>query len=151
MKIFSYSSPVAALTNIVVVMIIFFAPMLGKAEVETISAKDDYVTCWKQPCVRVAGSEWSEKNPNGVAVSVRMGVKPAVTDDQIKMVLANDLKKHGVKNIKFFYEQNDAVASGIALHVRGGTDGVFTISNVREEIPPIARRALNKNEIFRDG
>ncbi|MEW7988297.1 MAG: hypothetical protein AB2805_07425 [Candidatus Thiodiazotropha sp.] len=117
---------------------------------QTVSAKDDYITCWKQPCVRVAGSKWSEENPNGVAVSVRMGVKPAVTDDQIKMVLTHDLRKHGVKLIKFFYEQNDAIASGIALHVRGGTDGLFTISNVRKQIPSIARRALNNNPLFKD-
>lgn len=118
-------------------------------EPKTVSAKDDYITCWKQPCVLVAGSEWSEKNPNGVGIAVRMGVKPAVTDAQMKMVLTHDLKKYGVNNIKFFYEQNDAVASGITLHVRGGTEGVFTIGNVREQIPSIAKRALNDNPLFR--
>ena len=118
------------------------------ADTETISAKEDYVTCWKQPCVLTAGSEWSEKNPNGVAVAVRMGLKSAATDDQIKMVITHDLKKYGVENIKFFYEQNDAPASGIFLHVRGGTEGIFTISDVRQNIQSIASRALNKNSLF---
>jgi len=121
------------------------------AEPESVSAKDDYVTCWKQPCVLAAGSEWSEKNPNGVGVAVRMGTQPAATDDQIKMVLMRDLQKHGVSEIKFFYEQNDAVASGITFHIRGGTEGVFTIGNVREKIPALARRALNENPLFKSG
>lgn len=131
----------------VVLMATFLVPVYGEDK-ETISAKDDYITCWKQPCIYTAGSEWSEKNPNGVAVAVAMGTKSAATDDQIKMVLTHDLKKHGVKNIKFFYEQNDAPASGIVLHVRGGSDGIFTISDVRQNIPAIARRALNENPVF---
>lgn len=131
----------------IVLMVALFAPAYS-AEQTTISAKNDYIPCDVQPCVDVAGSEWSEQNPNGVAVAVRMGIKSAATDDQIKMVLMHDLKKHGVKNIKFFYEQNDAPASGIFLHVRGGTEGLFTIANVRKHIPSIARRALNNNPVF---
>jgi len=131
----------------VVFMVVFLAPVYS-AEQANISAKNDYIPCDVQPCVKVAGSEWSEQNPNGVAVAVRMGIKSAATDDQIKMVLTHDLKKNGVKNIKFFYEQNDAPASGILLHVRGGTEGLFTIENVREHIPSIARRALNENPLF---
>ena len=131
----------------VVLMVVFLAPTYS-AEQATISAKDDYISCWKQPCVDVAGSEWSEKNPNGVGISVRMGIKPAVTDAEIKMVLTHDFKKYGVQNIKFFYEQNDAPASGIFLHVRGGLEGPFLIDTVRQQIPFIARRALNINPLF---
>ncbi|MCP5244905.1 MAG: hypothetical protein H6937_02595 [Burkholderiales bacterium] len=112
------------------------------------SVQNDYIPCDVQPCVDIAGSEWSEKNPNGVAVGVAMGIKPAVTDAEIKMVLTHDLTKHGVKNIKFFYEQNDAPASSITLHVRGGLEGPFTIDTVRQQIPSIARRALNTNPLF---
>ena len=93
----------------------------------------------------MAGSEWSEKNPFGVAVSVRMGTRPAVTDDQIKMVLTRDFQHHGIEQIRFFYESHDAVASVITLHVRGGTEGPFVIGNVRQEIEMIARRAKNQN------
>ena len=135
--------------SLVFVFIAFFTPV-PKAKAEKITAKDDYIPCDVQPCVTIAGSEWSERNPNGVAVGVAMGTKPAVTDSQIKQVLMQDLKKYGVKRVKFFYEQNDAVASGITLHVRGGTEGVFTIANVRQKIPAIAKRALNSDPIFRD-
>ncbi len=121
---------------------------IALAQDQLLSAKDDYITCWKQPCVRVAGSEWSEKNPNGVGISVRMGTQPAVTDDQIKTVLTRDFKKHGMTNIKFFFEQNDAPASGIAFHIRGGMEGLFFIDNVREQVANIARRAANTNPIF---
>jgi len=65
-------------------MLLLTFPAHG-AEPEPISAKDDYVTCWKQPCVMVAGSEWSEKNPNSVGVAVRMGTEPIATDDEINL------------------------------------------------------------------
>ena len=93
----------------------------------------------------IAGSEWSEKNPFGVAVSVRMGIKPAVTDDQIKMVLTQDFAHFGVEQLRFFYETHDGVASGIRLHVRGGTEGPFVIGNVRQHVELVAKRAQNKN------
>lgn len=93
----------------------------------------------------MAGSEWSEKNPFGVAVSVRIGTQPAVTDDQIKMVLTQDFQHYGISNIKFFYEKNDVPASVMRLHVRGGTEGPFVISNVRQEIETVAQRAKNNN------
>lgn len=118
------------------------------AQDELLSAKEDYITCWKQPCVRAAGSEWSEKNPSGVGISVRMGTQSGVTDDQIKTVLTRDFKKFGMTNIKFFFEQNDALAAGIAFHVRGGTEGLFFIDNVREQVAGIAKRAANTNPVF---
>ncbi len=121
---------------------------MALAQDQLLSAKNDYISCWKQPCVRVAGSEWSEKNPNGVGISVRMGTQPVVTDDQIKTVLTRDFKKHGMTNIKFFFEQNDAPASGIAFHIRGGTEGLFFIDNVREQVENIAKRAANTNPVF---
>lgn len=120
----------------------------GYAQEALLSAKKDYITCWKQPCVMVAGSEWSEKNPNGVGIAVAMGTQPGVTDDQIKTVLTRDFKKVGMTNIKFFFEQNDAPASGITFHVRGGTEGIFMIDNVREQIPAISKRAANTNPLF---
>ncbi|WP_160828597.1 hypothetical protein [Nitrosomonas sp. JL21] len=120
----------------------------ASAQETLLSAKEDYITCWKQPCVLVAGSEWSEKNPNGVGISVRMGTQSGVTDDQIKTVLTRDFKKHGMTNIKFFFEQNDAPAAGISFHVRGGTQGLFFIDNVREKVAVIAKRAANTNPVF---
>lgn len=118
------------------------------AQETLLSAKEDYITCWKQPCVMVAGSEWSEKNPNGVGIAVAMGTQPVVTDDQIKTVLTRDFAAHGMTNIKFFFEQNDAPATGITFHIRGGTEGLFMIDNVREQIPAVARRAANTNPLF---
>ena len=87
-------------------------------------------------------------NPHGVAISVAMGTKPVVTDDDIKNVLTRDLNKHGVTRIKFFFEQNDMPASGIAFHVRGGTEGIYLIDNVREQVEAIARRAKDRNPVF---
>lgn len=77
-----------------------------------------------------------------------MGTQPVVTDDQIKTVLTRDFAKYGMTDIKFFFEQNDAPATGITFHVRGGTEGIFMIDNVREQISVIARRAANTNPVF---
>ena len=113
---------------------------------EQFDASGDYITdCKYATCVGLAGSEWSENHPFGVAVAVSMGREPAVTDAQIKMVLTRDFKHYGIDHIKFFYEYHEGVASAITLHVRGGTEGPFVISNVREEVEMIAKRANNKN------
>jgi len=88
------------------------------AEPQTMSAKGDYVTCWKQP--------------------------------QLKHVLSSDLKYYKVEKFKFFYEQNDVPATVFALHVRGGTEGPFLIGDIRDQIPAIAKRALNTNPVFND-
>ncbi|MEP0174133.1 MAG: hypothetical protein ABJD02_09640 [Paraglaciecola sp.] len=109
-------------------------------------ASGDYIKdCKHSTCAGLAALRWSKSHPFAVAVAVRMGTKPAVTDDQIKMVLTRDFANHGVKEIKFFYEYHDAVASVMTLHVRGGTEGGFVISDVRQEVEGIAERARNQN------
>jgi len=116
---------------------------------DPVSAADDYINhCKYATCVGIAASEWSEKHPFGVAISVRMGTQPVVTDDQIKMVLMKDFKKHGIQEIKFFFEQNDTPATGIFLHVRGGTEGLFLIDTVRQHVSSIAERAQNNRRVF---
>lgn len=127
----------------------FFVPE-ANADDKKISAKDDYIPCDVQPCVTLAGSEWSEKNLSGVAVGIAMGTKPAATDNQIKQVILGDLKYYKVEEFKFFYEQNDAPATVFTFHVRGGTEGPFLIGEIRSQIPIIAKRALNTNQLFRD-
>ena len=125
---------------------------VGAAQADTsqdaggFDAAGDYITdCKYATCVGLAAMRWSRENPFGVAVGVSMGTKPAVTDDQIKMVLTQDFQHYGIKQIKFFYEHHQGIASAITLHVRGGTEGPFVIGNVREEIEGLAERAKNKN------
>ena len=125
---------------------IFSAAYAEEWDVKNFDASADYIgNCKYATCVGIAGSEWSEKNPFGVAIGVSMGTKPAVTDDQIKMVLTQDFAHYGVKQVRFFYEQNDAPASVMTLHVRGGTEGPFLISEVRQKIKVVAEMAKNKN------
>jgi len=127
---------------------VIFSSGVAFAQGKLLSAKSDYITCWKQPCIYVEGSRWSKKNPNGVGISVAMGTQPVVTDDKIKTVLTRDLKKYGMTSIKFFYEQNDVPATSIAFHIRGGMEGFFSISNVREQVASMAKRAANTNPVF---
>lgn len=115
-------------------------------DAKNFDASTDYIKdCEFATCVGLVAMRWSKEHPFGVAVGVRMGTKPAVTDDQIKMVLTQDLNYYGVENVKFFFENHRGVASAISLHVRGGTEGPLLISTVRQEIEVIAERAKNKN------
>jgi hypothetical protein len=133
-------------------MLLCVASVASKAaeqDEESYDASGDYIkSCKYATCVKLLASEWSENNPLGVAVSVRMGTKSVVTDDQIKMVLTQDFKHYDVGQIKFFYEQNDTPATGIFLHVRGGTEGLYLIDSVRQQVPLIAERAKNLNPAF---
>ncbi len=131
----------------IVLMVVLLASAYSAGQTP-ISAKGDYITCWKQPCVQVAGSIWSEKNSNGVGISVRMGKQSIATDDQIKTVLTNDLKYYGVTKIKFFFERFEGKSTAIALHVRGGLEGTFFVDEVRKKIPAISKRAKNTNPLF---
>lgn len=109
-------------------------------------ASGDYIKdCKYATCVGLAALRWSKDHPFGVAIAVRLGTKPAVTDDQIKMVLTQDFAHYGVNEVKFFYENHDAIASVMTLHVRGGTEGGFVISDVRQAVQGVAERAKNKN------
>jgi len=131
-----------------VLVIVFFVPVL-KAEGEKITAKDDYITCWKQPCVYAPASEWSEKNPNGVAIAVAMGTKSIAIDDFIKEVFVRDFAHFGMTNLKFFFEQNDVPATGVTFHIRGGTEGPYFLAEAKREVSRTAKRAANTNEVFR--
>lgn len=127
------------------IFIVFFA-FSAHLKAEEFDASGDYIKdCKFATCVGLAGLRWSKKNPFGVAISVRMGTKPAVTDDQIKTVLIRHLNHYGIENIKFFYEYHRAPASAMALHVRGGTEGPFGIHNILKELKEIAKRAKNTN------
>lgn len=45
-------------------------------------ASGDYIKdCKYSTCVGLSALRWSKSHPFGVAVAVRMGTKPAVTDD----------------------------------------------------------------------
>lgn len=137
----------AALISTVTLALAAFLPLSASAQ--EVSAKEDYVTCWKQPCIYTPAIEWSVNNPSGVAIAVAMGTQAVVTDDQIKEVLIRDFKNNGLTNLKFFFEQNDTPASGITFHVRGGTEGIYLIDNVRDKIATTSKRAKNTNPLFR--
>ncbi|CAA0121083.1 Uncharacterised protein [Halioglobus japonicus] len=118
------------------------------AAADAVSAEDDYITCWKQPCIYAAGSEWSEENPNGVAVAVAMGTESIVTDGELKYILTNDFSYYGVSNVRFFFEQNDAPATGVVFHIRGGSDGIYRVTEMRKHVAELAARAKNTNPVF---
>lgn len=122
---------------------------MAAQEREWLSVKEDYVTCWRQPCVFAAGSQWSTKNPNGIAVAVRMGTKPLISDTQIKTVLTNDFKHYGLLNVSFFFEQNDARSTVVAFHIRGGTEGPYYVTDMRNVVSFLVKRAQNENPVFR--
>ena len=78
-----------------------FPQHLSAQDAAGYDASGDYIRdCSYATCVKLLGSEWSENNPFGVAVSVRMGTQPAMTDDQIKLVLTRDFKRLARKEVR---------------------------------------------------
>ncbi len=114
------------------------------------NVKADYVqNCTSNSCAPTDAVGWSDKveNWDAVAVSVRMGTHPAKTDQETKEWLEGGFKHFGAKKYKFFFEQNDAAATGISFHVRGGTSDLYTWD--REDlvaaVERYARQANNPN------
>lgn len=137
------------MTAVSALILFAFFSFSGAAHAEKFDASSDYIKgCKYATCVGLAALRWSKANPYGVAVAVSMGTKPAVTEDKIKMVLTQDLKHYGIEQVKFYYEQNDVPSSVMTLHVRGGTEGPFNISNVRQEVKTVAERAKLDNPVF---
>lgn len=119
---------------------------------EKTSVKDNYVTdCRSGSCAITRAAQWSmlDENRHAVAIAVRMGTKTPVSDAKIKNFLADGFKHYGVENVKFFFEQNDTAGTGITFHVRGGTDGLFTLNQGDEIKEAVARSArMSKIELF---
>ncbi len=115
----------------------------------TVSANSPQITyvneCKYATCVGDKAADWSEQNPFGVGVADAKGTKSPITDDQIVNILSSDFAKQGINQIGFFFEQNDAPATGVTLHVRGGTEGLFKLDKVRNAVPYVANMAKNKN------
>ena len=104
------------------------------------NVKADYIKdCTSNGCAQTDATGWSDdpKNWDAVAVSVRMGTQSAMTDQEIKEYIAGGLNYYETQNYKFFFEQNDAPATGIAFHVRGGTSDLHTLD---ENLVPVIER-----------
>ena len=77
-----------------------------------------------------------------------MGNEPLISDAQLKTVLTNDFRYYGLNNIKFFFEQNETLATGVFFHIRGGVEGPNLVTEMREEVKRLAKRAANTNPVF---
>ncbi len=113
------------------------------------SVKADYIQdCTSNRCAPTKATGWSNEvgNWDGVAVSVRMGTQPVATDQEIKDFLTKGFEHFDVKNYKFFFEQNDARATGIYFHVRGGTSQLYTLADdLKPVVEQYSRQANNPN------
>lgn len=85
-------------------------------------------------------TRWSKEHLDGVAIAVRFGTVPDVNQQQIEAVFRKDFGQHGVNNLKFFYDQNDALATGFTMHFDGATYGAYTIKDVRQNVQQVAQQ-----------
>lgn len=136
--------------------LILFAVYTGASEApksyETVVLIKEVIECRSGNCARTDAARWSDlpENTRNIAISIRMGTKPAVTLDELIEFLAKGFSIHDIETVKFFHEQNDAPAIGIAIHLRGGTDGVYTLANVEEIKKAVKRNSrLAKIDLFR--
>jgi len=150
-------SPTARAAGLAAALTFGAAANANAGDIEPVTFTPDrslnYVqNCVSGNCAKTHGSRWSSENPQGVAVSVRMGVRSVVSDARIQEVLTKGLNMNGVDNIQFFFEQNDTSATGIYFHVRGGTDGPHLVNgNIKYAVEEIARYATTDDPILAAG
>jgi hypothetical protein len=123
-----------------------------KAEFQKTSIQADYISdCRSGSCAMTRASQWSDlpENNKYAAVSIKLGTQSIATDEELKAFLSSGFSHFGVEKVKFFIEQNDMPATGISIHVRGGTDGVYTLDKGEQLKEAVARNSrLAKNDLF---
>ena len=86
----------------------------------------------------IDATRWSKQNSNGAAVAVYLGQRTNITPQEIEGVLRGDFERNGVGSVEFFYQRNDAPATGFTLHQNGHTYGVYRLGDVRQKVPMVA-------------
>ncbi len=85
--------------------------------------------------------DWSLENP-GIAVAVFLGTESGVTPTQIRDILTNEINSAGVKDVAFFFEQNDVAGTGVAYAYSGAVDGPFHLGDAREAAAKSAQQYM---------
>jgi len=88
-----------------------------------------------------AAFSWSKEN-DGLAVAVYLGTESRVTPSQIEQILTREIQSAGVRNVEFFFEQNDVPASGVAYAYAGDMDGPFHLGEARPAAAKSAQQYL---------
>lgn len=73
---------------------------------------------------------WSKKN-HGIAVAVLLGTKSRVSPAQIEQILTREIRSAGVRDVEFFYEQNDVAGTGVAYSFGGDSMGPYSLGEAR--------------------
>ena len=77
---------------------------------------------------------WAVQNPNGVAVSLRLGTE-TIPMDTIESVLRADFARAGISEVAFFFEQGKSAGTGVAFHTDEYVYGPYTLVEARKAIP----------------
>jgi hypothetical protein len=118
----------------------------NQPQAQTVSAQ---TISYSQNAMREA-TGWSMAHKDGVAIAVLIGTQREVTPERIEEVLRKEFSANGVSNVVFLYEEyKDALATGFTLHADGATYGVYTIRDVKQNVPKVAQQVkLLQNPAF---
>lgn len=89
---------------------------------------------------------WVQRNP-GIAVAVMLGTDSRVTPEQIEQILRSEINGAGVRDVAFFYEQNDVSGTVVGYSYRGGGQGPFNLARAREGAADSARQYLYQRNL----
>ena len=83
---------------------------------------------------------WAAENSGGFAVVIRLGTDtPEEIYSNIEPVTLAEFEKHGVTNVRFFWERGDRPTTGMSIHTDDNTYGPAGLSNILNYVLPAVR------------
>lgn len=89
---------------------------------------------------------WAQRNP-GIAVAVMLGTDSRVSPEQIEQILTREINGAGVREVAFFYEQNNVPGTVVGYSYQGGGQGPFNLARAREGAVESARQYLYQRNL----
>lgn len=89
-----------------------------------------------------AAGQWVRANPDGIAVAIRLGKATPVPPERIESVLRSDFQRHGITQLRFFYERGGAGGSSVVFNTRNHAWGPFGLADSRSHVQEAAKQHL---------
>ncbi len=89
---------------------------------------------------------WAQRN-QGIAVAVMLGTESRVTPEQIEQILTREIQSAGVRDVEFFYEQNDVPGTVVGYSYNGGGQGPFNLARARDGAADAVRQYLYQRNL----
>lgn len=94
------------------------------------------------PDANVPAQRWAEANPDGIAITIRLGSGTEVPPEVIQATLRRDFQQHGVRKVRFFWERGGNGGSSAVFGTRNHVWGPFGLADSRDRVAETASQFL---------